>query len=84
MGHLKALTDPYCVMIRLPPRKENLPMVNKSKSQNSNNKQKKTKIKKLNLTRQTVKDLSDSEAKMVKGGVGLNIRGTSQPQPPSG
>ena len=43
-------------------------MVRKSKGKSAEDAKKRTKIKKLNLTRDTVKVLSDSDIKKVKGG----------------
>ena len=43
-------------------------MVTKSKSKTADDKQKRTKIKKLNLNRDSVKVLSDGDIKKVKGG----------------
>jgi natural product precursor len=57
-------------------------MVTKSKSPSAHNNKKRTKLKKLNLTKETVKDLSESEARSVKGGVGLALSRGTQPPPP--
>ena len=43
-------------------------MVTKSKGKSAEDTKKRTKIKKLNLTRDTVKNLSDSDIRKVKGG----------------
>jgi len=43
-------------------------MVTKSKSASAGDKKTRTEVKKLNLTKETVKDLSDSDIKKLKGG----------------
>jgi len=48
--------------------KETVKMVTKSKGKSADDTKQRTKIKKLNLNRDTVKVLSDSDIKKVKGG----------------
>ena len=50
-------------------------MVTKSKNRSAINQNKRTKIKKLNLTKETVKELSESDIKKVKGGAVNRLSG---------